>query len=229
MNEESDDEFTQALLNNLNRNVARDNSVLHPLIQDAIAFAIQIHEIDQKQKRKGKNIPYITHPLTVGLILARAEAPIDITVAGILHDTLEDSIPEKSVTAEMLRERFGPCVADIVVEVTEKRKERPWTERKREALRHIKTMEGPSLWVKTADIISNVSEIINDYIQDGDHVFDRFNAPKQDIVANYRAVIDSLIKRWTNPTRENENLMVLDLKTLAFDLTAISEGREIKR
>ena len=38
------------------------------LIREAVSFAIKTHEIDQKQLRKGKDIPYITHPLTVGII-----------------------------------------------------------------------------------------------------------------------------------------------------------------
>ena len=50
-------------------------------ISKAIRFSIKTHEIYQKQKRKGKDIPYITHPLTVGLILARAGADEDVVVA----------------------------------------------------------------------------------------------------------------------------------------------------
>ena len=63
-------------------------------IKDAIKFSIKTHEVYQKQKRKGKDIPYITHPLTVGLILARAGAWPHIIAGGILHDTIEDSVPE---------------------------------------------------------------------------------------------------------------------------------------
>jgi (p)ppGpp synthase/HD superfamily hydrolase len=38
-------------------------------IQKAIKFAVKTHEVYQKQTRKGKDVSYITHPLTVGLIL----------------------------------------------------------------------------------------------------------------------------------------------------------------
>src|SRR3989344_218680 len=100
------------------------------LIQKAIRFSIKTHEIYQKQKRKGKDIPYITHPLVVGLILARAGADEDIIVAGILHDTIEDSIPEKKVTKETLMERFGKNVAEIVVSVSESNKKLSLEERK---------------------------------------------------------------------------------------------------
>ena len=189
--------------------------MLDPFIRDALRFALETHEIHQKQKRKGKDIPYITHPLTVGLILARAGAWPHIIAGGILHDTIEDSVPEHKVTYELLRERFGPAVADIVRDVTEPDKDLPWVERKQAALEHLKTIEGPSLWVKTADVVSNVSEILDDYKYEGETIFLRFNAPKKDIIANYRAVIEALLARWGE---DSENPMRLDLKTLLQDL-----------
>src|SRR3989338_7318819 len=128
------DRLAQTMVNNLNRNVAREQSMLDPFIRDALRFALETHEIYQKQKRKGKDIPYITHPLTVGLILARAGAWPHIIAGGILHDTMEDSVPEQKVTYEILSERFGPSVADIVRDVTEPDKDLPWAERKQEAL-----------------------------------------------------------------------------------------------
>lgn len=218
------DDFAQALVDNLNRNVLRDTSVFNPFVRDAVRFALQTHEVYQKQKRKGKDIPYITHPLVVGMILAGAGAPVHIVVAGILHDTIEDSTPEHKVDRAMLTERFGPSVADIVEEVSEPRKDLPWIERKREALERIKTIDGPSLWVKSADVISNVSEILDDYADSGDAVFSRFNAPKEPVILHYRAVIAALIKRWEGPPfGGNGNPLVSDLKTLAYDLEQLSK------
>src|SRR3989344_98403 len=96
-------EVVSEMVKNLNRNVAREQSMLDPFIRDALRFALETHEIHQKQKRKGKDVPYITHPLTVGLILARAGAWPHIIAGGILHDTIEDSVPEHKVTYEILR------------------------------------------------------------------------------------------------------------------------------
>ncbi len=64
-------------------------------IRRAIKFSIKTHEVYQKQKRKGKDVAFITHPLSVGLILSLAGADENEIIAGILHDTIEDSIPEK--------------------------------------------------------------------------------------------------------------------------------------
>ena len=142
-------------------------------------------------------------------------------LAGILHDVLEDSVPGHQVTYEMLVERFGWSVAEIVKDVSEPNKDLPWAEREEAALEHLKAMEGPGLWVKAADIISNVSELLDDYAREpegqGDVVFERFNASKADIIANYLAVMDVLIEKPLTPEGE-EKTLVLDLKTLRADL-----------
>ncbi len=88
-------------------------------MQDAVHFAIKVHEVDQKQKRKGKDIAYIGHPLTVALILAHAHASEDVVIAGILHDTVEDSAEHAPVAIADIAERFGTHVARLVESVTE--------------------------------------------------------------------------------------------------------------
>ena len=127
-------------------------------IEEAIRFSIQTHELDEKQKRKGKDIPYITHPLTVGLILSLAGASEDVVIAGILHDTIEDSV----VTKEMIALQFGENVMQLVLSVTEQDKSKSWEVRKAEALEHIKTFSHDSLLLKSGDIISNTREILAD-------------------------------------------------------------------
>lgn len=184
-------------------------------IKKAIRFATKTHEVYQKQKRKGKDIPYITHPLTVGLILARAGANEEVVAAGILHDTIEDSVPEKKVSREMLAERFSEKVAALVESVTEPRKDLPWEVRKKEALEHIMSFSHESLLVKSADIISNASEIIDDYQRDGDTVFERFKAPKEQWLKHYLHTITAVIKRWP------ENPLADDLRDVARDLQSI--------
>ena len=78
----------------------------------AIRFMVKTHEVYQKQKRKGKDVTYISHPLTVGLILARAGAPGDGIIAGILHTTIEDSGRGKKGTREKREEGCGEAGAD---------------------------------------------------------------------------------------------------------------------
>jgi hypothetical protein len=184
-------------------------------IQRAIKFATKTHEVYQKQKRKGKDIAYITHPLTVGIILASIGADEDVVCGGILHDTIEDSTEERKVTFEMLNQRFGDRVARMVQDVTETDKSLSWEERKEMAKEHIKSFSHDSLLVKSADIISNGNELIDDYKKEGEQIFQRFNASKEKMLKNQLETITSVIDSWP------ENPLANDLKSISYELNSI--------
>ena len=185
-------------------------------IQKAIQFAIKTHELDQKQKRKGKDVPYVTHPLSVGLILANIGATEDVVVAGILHDTIEDSIEENKVTKEIISDMFGQSVSDLVLSVTEQDKSLSWAERKAEALEHIKTFSHDSLLWKSADIIENTREIIADYEIEGEKTFERFKAKKERMLKHYIDSIQAIIDKWS------DNPLVDDLQYVAHQIQEIA-------
>jgi hypothetical protein len=181
-------------------------------LHKAIKFATKTHEVYQKQKRKGKDIAYITHPLTVGLILSQVKAKNEVVIAGILHDTIEDSTEEKRVTYKMIKERFDKKVADLVLSVTEKNKDDSWDKRKEEALEEIKSFSRDSLLLKSADVVANLTEVVNDYDKDGDKIFERFNASKEKSLLHHLRVIQTIITKWPdNPLR-------YDLSFLAYKL-----------
>lgn len=187
-------------------------------VKNAIRFSIKTHEIYQKQKRKGKDVAYITHPMTVGMILAMAGAKEDVIIAGILHDTIEDSIEEKKVDEKMLRERFGKKVMELVSAVSEDKDCHNWQERKRKAREKIENFKQSALLVKSADLISNVTELIDDYIVHGEETFGRFGGSKKEVIDNYLQVMQIIIKKWkANPLRK-------DLKNLAIELDKISHS-----
>lgn len=166
-------------------------------------FSIKTHEVYQKQKRKGKDIAYITHPMTVALILALAGANEDLIVAGILHDTIEDSTPEKKVTRDMIHDRFGGDVANLVESVTETGE--GWDNRKAEVIRKIKEeFSHDSLLLKSADVIANKSESVDDYGRYGEELFERFHAPKEKVLKYYLDAIDAILARWEeNPLKDD--------------------------
>ena len=80
------------------------------LIEKAYAVA---YEADKDQVRKSGE-PYIIHPLCVAIILADLELDKETTVAGLLHDVVEDT----PITDEEIAEKFGADVALIVDGVT---------------------------------------------------------------------------------------------------------------
>ena len=170
----------------------------------AIKFATKTHEVYQKQKRKGKDISYIVHPLTVGLLLSQAGAEEDVVIAGILHDTIEDSIETKKVSTDMIEERFGKDIANLVLSVSETDKSLSWIERKEQAIEHINSFSNSSVFLKSADVFANNMELIDDYARDKDKVFERFNADKMEILKNSLTVISALYMKWPeNPLRSD--------------------------
>lgn len=184
-------------------------------IQKAIKFATKTHEVYQKQKRRSGNIPYVIHPLTAGIILATVDANDDLICAGILHDTIEDSIEDKKVTVEMLEERFGKNVAQMVLDVTETDKSLPWEERKKQAREHIKSFSNDSIMLKSADIISNMFDLFDNYKNEGESVFSKFHAPKEKLIENYLMTITILIDKWP------ESPLAPELNSLTAKLEAI--------
>jgi guanosine-3',5'-bis(diphosphate) 3'-pyrophosphohydrolase len=80
------------------------------LIQRAYGVAEQAHA--SQTRADGK--PYVTHCVEVATILAELDAPVPVIVAGLLHDTVEDT----PVTLARIREDFGPEVASLVDGVT---------------------------------------------------------------------------------------------------------------
>lgn len=80
------------------------------ILQKAFTVANKYH---QGQKRKSGD-PYITHPVAVTTILAEIGATGPVLVAGLLHDTVEDT----DYTHEQLTADFGEEVAYLVDGVT---------------------------------------------------------------------------------------------------------------
>lgn len=79
-------------------------------LRKAVHFGAYAHE---KQIRKSGE-PYITHPITVAAILAEMHVDIDTLVAGVLHDTIEDT----DVNYDDLFREFNKDVANLVEAVT---------------------------------------------------------------------------------------------------------------
>ena len=160
--------------------------------QRSIRFATSAHA---GQTRKGKpDVPYITHPLGVALILSRVGASEDVIVAGILHDTVEDS--GGKITLDDISREFGVTVAELVDHVTEKDKLLSWEERKKEALAHIYEMPHDALLLKSADVLYNLNDLLADLAETGEEVWSRFGSPKEKQIAHHNNLAEALASVW---------------------------------
>jgi len=117
-------------------------------ITEAIDFAIKSHG---DQKRKGNNMPYIVHPLTVGFILQENGYNEDVIIAGILHDVAEDT----SYTLKDIENSFGKNVSDLVAGVTEDKSIKDWDEQKDEYLNRLENASEEVKAISGADILDN--------------------------------------------------------------------------
>jgi (p)ppGpp synthase/HD superfamily hydrolase len=125
-------------------------------IDEAIEFASLAHK---SQFRKGTDIPYISHPFGVAMLLQQAKCEEEVILAGLLHDTLEDT----DTTEEDIRSRFGPTVLELVIAASEPDKSASWEERKQHTLEFLKhaKLEVNSLLVRISCIICVPSEEIS--------------------------------------------------------------------
>ena len=126
-----------------------DSALFHPAIERALRVAFEAHE---GQTRKGDSIPYVSHPVHVALLLARAGAD-DVTLqAAILHDVVEDC---DGWDEERIGALFGEEVRATVAHVTEVQG-LSWEERKEAGVEHVARMDLRAVMVKAADKTHNM-------------------------------------------------------------------------
>lgn len=84
----------------------------------ALVYASELH---RNQVRKGSNVPYIAHLLSVSSRVLVAGGSENQAIAGLLHDAAEDQGGQ--ATLNEIQKRFGTQVAQIVADCTDS-----WTE-----------------------------------------------------------------------------------------------------
>src|SRR3989339_1060551 len=166
-------------------------------IEQAIRKATLLH---RGQLRKGDGLtPFVTHPFAVALILMDYTDDEDSIVAGILHDTVE----ETDYTCDEVEKDFGNTVRTMVESMTEVKKrdegDIPWLERKERYLSLMKTMTEKTLLVSAADKLHNLSSMLYDYETYGDEMWKRFNAPADKRLWFYKQALMILEERLDSP------------------------------
>ena len=92
------------------------------------------------QMRKGKDIPYIVHPVEVAFILRENDMEEVVIAAGLMHDLLEDT----EMIVKKIRKKFGERIVKLVRGASEKLENRDnisWEERKKHTIDHITNAE----------------------------------------------------------------------------------------
>jgi len=183
-----------------------------PRFADALQFAAQAHAT---QTRKGKSTPYVAHLLAVAALVIEHGGDEDTAIAALLHDAVEDQGGRPML--ERIRQRFGEKVAGIVLECTDAEvvPKPPWEERKRAYVAAIPRKSDEGRLVSLADKVHNAREILEDYRQDGEALWGRFNGGRKGTLWYYRALADAFRGRTPDRLWKQLEEAVVELERLA--------------
>lgn len=138
----------------------------------ALTYAADLH---RTETRKGGDIPYLGHLLSVASLVIEAGGSETQAIAALLHDAAEDQGGEP-ILAE-IGEKFGGEVASIVAECSDTFEDPkpPWRERKQRYIDHLGDVSEETILVSLADKLDNARAILRDYRRIGDQLWQRFS------------------------------------------------------
>ncbi len=173
------------------------------MIRKAAEFAAKAHE---GAVRKGSQIPYISHPMEVAMIIAMMTDSQELIAAAYLHDDMEDA----GVTYEELKEEFGTHVAELVRKVSED-KSKTWIERKQATIDHLKAARQEEKMLAFGDKLSNLRSTAKDYLVIKDEIWQKFREKDKKLQGwYYESMVDVFAEFQEYPFYE-EYLQLLNL------------------
>ena len=181
------------------------------LLEDALVFAAQLH---REQRRKGSDVPYVSHLLAVAALVIEHGGDEDEAIAALLHDAIEDQGGPKT-RDEMLR-RFGERVTGIVEGCTDTQTipKPPWEDRKRAYIEGVSEKSASVRLVCAADKLHNARSILSDYRNLGEEVWQRFEGRREGTLWYYRSVVDALVRSGRTPLVDELERVVGEIERL---------------
>ena len=149
----------------------------------ALTFAADLH---RNQRRKGTDIPYVSHLLAVASIALEFGADEDEAIAALLHDAVEDTPKElgadaAAVVRRLIEFHFGRRVRELVDACTdadhrdEHGNKPPWTARKVAYVNAVGNKSSSACLVSAADKVHNARAILRDFRTHREKLWSRFN------------------------------------------------------
>ena len=142
------------------------------------------------QKLKGSGIASASHPMSVGIILARIGASTDTIIAGLLHHILRGT----NISTYDLKKQFGQRVLDIIKECSAGLEESNWEHRK---VRKIDALNAasPEAWlVICADKVHSASCMLTEYEIQGENLWKHYERGRDKQKWYYENVVKALEK-----------------------------------
>lgn len=192
---------------------------LTELYDRALRLAADHH---REQRRKGSQVPYLSHLLSVSALVLEHGGSEAAAIAGLLHDAVEDA-PEGEGPAvlERIGAEFGAHVADVVRACSDGldaagNRSGTWASRKVAYVGALSAKSADALLVTAADKTHNARCIAADVAAYGADFWAVFNACRHQLVWYYAAVESAVARRLDNPAA------VRSLARAVDDLVAVS-------
>lgn len=186
----------------------------------ALLFAAAHH---RAQRRKGSQIPYLSHLMTVSALVLEHGGGEAAAIAGLLHDAVEDAVDGQGpAVLERISTAFGSDVADLVRACSDGLDEAgarsgTWAERKTPYVRALNSKSADALLVTAADKTHNARCIAVDVRMYGPVFWTVFNACRHQLVWYYAAVEAAVAVRLHNEAA------VRALRLAVSDLIAVAD------
>jgi (p)ppGpp synthase/HD superfamily hydrolase len=162
--------------------------ILSDRFESALVYANQLH---RTQIRKGSNIPYISHLLSVAALVLEHGGDENGAIAALLHDAIEDQGGE--ATRQEILAKFGEEVAAIVVACSDADTipKPPWRQRKEAYIEHFRHAPIEVRRVSLADKLHNARSILSDWYRVKDEIWNRFTGKKEGTLWYYRSMVEA--------------------------------------
>jgi len=188
--------------------------VLTDRFNEALSYAEHAH---RTQKRKGGEIAYVAHLLSVCALVLEYGGSEDQAIAALLHDAVEDQGGHARLAE--IRDKFGERIAIIVADCSDAfiEPKPPWKERKEQYIAAL-AKHGPAVrLVSCADKLHNARAILRDYEDMGDALWSRFKGGKEGTLWYYRSLVDQYISLDVGNLAVELNRVVTQLEKLTED------------
>jgi len=158
-----------------------------PLVERAMRLAARAH---RNHQRKATDLPYISHPAGVAIILLQAGfTDSAMLAAALLHDVVEDTACELTD----LETEFPPVVVAYVDALTEDKhhadgRKRSWQSRKEDHLREVAAASMEARAIVLADKLHNLGCMVYD-LDSGEELWSRFGATPERVLWYHREMI----------------------------------------
>ncbi len=173
--------------------------------EQALVYASRLH---REQIRKGSNIPYISHLLSVTALVLEDGGDEDEAIAALLHDAVEDQGGQ--ATREVIFDMFGLKVAEIVdgCSDTNTIPKPPWLQRKQQYIDNLRGASASIRKVSLADKLHNARSILRDLSNNGESTWGKFKGGKEGTLWYYQTLLQLFLKA------DADSFMVQELKRI---------------